>query len=104
MHASWPRFPPRLMSCLVSTHLRPRLLTMTRSAMQFPGRCCSRERARRRQVERVEVDVWKWTVETHALVGQRQRQADGDVGLNDAELTRGNGDTRLAPTIDREQG
>ena len=52
------------------------------------------------QVEGVEVDVADLAVEPDRLVGERQRQGDGDVGADDPELAGGDGDARLAAAVD----
>jgi hypothetical protein len=57
-----------------------------------------------RQVEMVEVGVGHGAVEAEGLVGHRQRQGDGVVGLDEAEFAGGGGDAGLAAAVDGVEG
>jgi hypothetical protein len=57
-----------------------------------------------RQVEGVEVGFGHGPVEADGLVGHRQRQGDGVVGLDEAGLAGRSGDAGLAAAVDGVDG
>ena len=62
------------------------------------------EGAGRRVVEDVDFYLGDAAIEPDRLVRERERECDGDVGVDDAELAGSDGDAGLATAVDRVDG